>query len=126
ALLGETLGGILVTDRWSASNWYPVRGRQRCWAPLWRDSEAMGERGGRSKAVGEALQRHARQRLHWWHRVRDGTLQRASLRSAMRPLRREVARRLEAGRTCGTPNTAGVCREILTRHQAVWTCGPLE
>ena len=32
ALLGERLGGILVTDRSRAYNWYPVRWRQLCWA----------------------------------------------------------------------------------------------
>ena len=32
ALLGETCAGILVTDRYRAYNWYPVRWRQRCWA----------------------------------------------------------------------------------------------
>ena len=32
ALLGETLSGILVTDRSSAYNWYPGRWRQVCWA----------------------------------------------------------------------------------------------
>ena len=29
-LLGETFAGILVTDRYSAYNWYPVRWRQLC------------------------------------------------------------------------------------------------
>jgi len=48
-LLGETFGGILVTDRWSAYNWYPVRWRQLCWAHLLRDIEAMIERGGGSQ-----------------------------------------------------------------------------
>jgi transposase len=33
ALLGETFAGILVTDRYSAYNWYPVRWRQLCWGP---------------------------------------------------------------------------------------------
>ena len=33
-LLGERFSGILVTDRYSASNWYPVRWRQVCWAHL--------------------------------------------------------------------------------------------
>ena len=33
-LLGETFSGILVTDRYSAYNWYPVRWRQLCWAHL--------------------------------------------------------------------------------------------
>src|SRR5262247_862926 len=40
-LLGETFSGILVTDRYSAYNWYPVRWRQLCWAHLLRDFEAM-------------------------------------------------------------------------------------
>jgi transposase len=33
-LLGERFSGILVTDRYSAYNWYPVRWRQVCWAHL--------------------------------------------------------------------------------------------
>src|SRR5215471_15786042 len=36
-LLGEQFAGILVTDRYSAYNWYPVRWRQVCWAHLLRD-----------------------------------------------------------------------------------------
>jgi transposase len=47
-LLGETFAGILVTDRYSAYNWYPVRWRQLCWAHLLRDFEAMRGRGGAS------------------------------------------------------------------------------
>jgi transposase len=30
--VGERFSGILVTDRYSAYNWYPVRWRQLCWA----------------------------------------------------------------------------------------------
>src|SRR5262245_168817 len=29
---GKRCSGILVTDRYSAYNWYPVRWRQLCWA----------------------------------------------------------------------------------------------
>ena len=39
----------------------------------------------------------------------------------MSPVRREVERLLEAGSTCGVPKTAGMCREILTLRQALWT-----
>jgi transposase len=39
----------------------------------------------------------------------------------MRPIRREVERLLDAGQTCGVPNTAGTCREILKRRQVLWT-----
>jgi len=120
-LLGEAFGGILVTDRWSAYNWYPVRWRQLCWAHLLRDIEAMIERGGGSQEIGEALKSQAHQMFHWWHRVRDGTLSRSSFRSYMSPVRREVERLLEAGSTCGVPKTEGMCREILKLRQALWT-----
>jgi len=33
-LLGERFAGILVTDRYSAYNWYPVRWRQLCWRSI--------------------------------------------------------------------------------------------
>jgi transposase len=52
--------------------------------------------------------------------VRDGTLAHASFANYMRPVRREVERRLEAGQSCGVPKTEGVCREILKRRQALW------
>jgi transposase len=120
-LLGERFWGWLVTDRWSAYNWYPTWRRQLCWAHLLRDIAAMIERGGPSQALGEALRVQVHQMFHWWHRVRDGTLAHASFASYMRPIRREVERLLEAGQTCGVPKTEGTCRDILKRRQALWT-----
>ena len=120
-LLGERFGGILVTDRYSAYNWYPVRWRQLCWAHLLRDFEAMRDRGGGSEEIGDALLAQAHQMFTWWHRVREGTLQRSTFRSYLTPLRREVERLLEAGSRCGVPQTAGTCRDILKRREALWT-----
>jgi len=120
-LLGETFAGILVTDRYSAYNWYPVRWRQVCWAHLLRDFEAMRSRGGSSEAVGAALLAQAHQMFTWWHRVRAGTLQRSTFRSYMTPIRREVERLLQAGSHCDVPKTAGTCRDILKRREALWT-----
>ena len=120
-LLGERFCGILITDRWSAYTWYPARWRQVCWAHRLRDCEALMERGGRSQAIGEALREQARQMLHWWHRVRDGTLTQAQFRVLMRPIRRQVARLLKAGPTCGVPTTEAVCREVTKLYDALWT-----
>ena len=120
-LLGEAFSGILVTDRYSAYHWYPVRWRQLCWAHLLRDFEAMRGRGGSSAELGDALLAQARQMFTWWHRVQDGTLKRSSFRNYMTPVRREVQRLLEAGSACGVPKTAGVCRDILKRREALWT-----
>jgi len=125
-LLGEGFGGILVTDRWSASPWYSTRWRQLCWAHLLRDFAAMRERGGRSQEVGEGLRDQARPMCHWWHQVRDGTLTHAQFRVRLRPLRCRVARLLNAGQTCGVPKTEGVCRAILKVYDALWTFGRVE
>jgi transposase len=121
ALLGERFWGWLVTDRWSASTWYPAWRRRVCWAHLLRDIEAMSERGGQSRAIGEAWRAQARQMFHKWQRVCDGTLAHASFAHSMRPIRREVERLLASGQTCGVPKTEGVVREILKGRQALWT-----
>jgi transposase len=120
-LLGERFWGWLVTDRWSAYTWYPSWRRQLCWAHLLRDLEAMIDRGGPSREIGEALRAQARQMFHWWPRVRDGPRSHASFASYMRPIRRKVERLLDAGQTCGVPKTEGTCRELLKRRQALWT-----
>ena len=125
-LLGTKFQGLLVPDRFSAYNWYPVRWRQLCGAHLLRDIEAMIGRGGRSQEIGEALRSQAHQMFHWWHRVRDGTLKRSSFRTSMSPVRQKVERLLDAGTRCGHPKTEGVCREILKRRPALWTFVPLE
>jgi transposase len=122
ARLGERFWGWLVSDRWSGYTWYPPWRRQVCGAHLLRDIEALLERGGRSRELGEALQVQTRQRFPWWHRVREGTLAHQTFARDMWPVRRAVEQLLEAGQTCGVPKTAGTCRELLTRRQALWTC----
>jgi transposase len=120
-LLGERFGGILVTDRYSAYNWYPVRWRQLCGSHLLRDFEAIRGRGGTSEEIGDALLAQAHQMFEGWHRVREGTLARSTFRSYMTPLRRKVERLLEAGSQCWVAKTEGTCREILKRREALWT-----
>src|SRR5215468_10226081 len=104
-LLGEGFAGILVTDRYSAYNWYPVRWRQLCWAHLLRDFEAIRGRGGVCEEIGDALLAQAHQMFSWWHRGREGTLKRSTVRSYMTPLRCEVERLLEAGSQWGGAKT---------------------
>ena len=81
----------------------------------------MRSRGACSEEIGDALLAQVHQMFVWWHRVREGTLQRSTFRSYMSPLRREVARLLEVGSRCGVPKTAGTCREMLKRREALWT-----
>jgi transposase len=43
----------------------------------------------------------------------------------MTPLRREVERLLEKGSRCDVPTTAGTCRDLLKRREALWTFVPV-
>jgi transposase len=81
---------------------------------------------GASAELGKALLARAHQRLTWWHRVREGTRPRSTVRSALPPLRREVERLLEAGRRGGVPKTAGTWRDSLKRREVRGTLGQLE
>jgi transposase len=49
ALLGETVTGLLITDRWSAYHRLDVYRRQLCWAHLKREFQGLVDRGGRAE-----------------------------------------------------------------------------
>jgi len=79
--LGEGCAGLLVTDRSRAYHWSPVRWRPLCWAQVRRAGEAIRGRGGVCEEMGDALLAQAHQMFAWWHRVREGTLKRSTVRS---------------------------------------------
>jgi transposase len=121
ALLGETVTGILTSDRWGAYNRLEVYRRQLCWAHLVRDFQAMVDRGGPSRTIGRELLNFAEDVFHWWYRVRDGTLSRATLRTYIDGQRPWLRALLARGSGCGCAKTAAVCRNLLDLEPALWT-----
>ena len=119
--MGERYAGIVTSDRATAYDTRPLRTRQLCGAHLARDFQAMIERGGPARPVGEALLEHAHGLFAWWHWVRDGTWTRSTFQQYVRTLRASFRLELEQGRACGCPKTAATCRELLTREAALWT-----
>jgi transposase len=120
-LVGEAFTGVLVSDRWSGYCWVPIKQRQLCWSHLVRDFRRMAEAGGSAGAIGETLGMCTRQLFHWWHRVRDGTLQRSSFRVYVTQLRLEVRALLQEGTLCDNPKSAALCRSLLRHEPALWT-----
>jgi len=120
-LLGEVMHGILITDRWSVYGGQPTHRRQLCWSHLRRDFQAMIDRGNAGRAVGEELLALSNALFSWWHRVRDGTLQRRTFRTRAGWLREDVQTVLERGRACRCARTAAVCRELLAVEASLWT-----
>jgi transposase len=120
-LLGEDYAGIVGSDRWSAYNWLKGQQRQLCWAHLLRDFQAFVDRGGPSAEFGADLLAQAELMFQWWHRVRDGTLSRASFQEKMQDVQTRVGDLLREGTSCDEEKTAGTCRHILRFEEALWT-----
>jgi transposase len=120
-MLGEDFRGFLVVDRWSAYLWKPRGMRQVCWAHLVRDFRSFVERGGASARIGEQLLDQAKLMFRCWHRIRDGTLTRATFQRRMKKVERTVGRLLRKAAVCGDAKTAGMAREILKHEPALFT-----
>lgn len=121
-MLGTDFTGTLNTDRWSAYNWLNNSYRQLCWAHLKRDFQALVERTGDSQVLGEALLISYHQMFDWWHLLQKGSLSRTQFQDQMRPIRIQVGELLRQGRdSSSSVATAGTCRDILKREDALWT-----
>ena len=118
-LLGTDRRKVVVSDRFKSYTW--IKRRQFCWAHLKRDFQAMVDRGGESAAVGRLLLWHAERLFDWWHRVRDGTMARATLRTDVAIMRFAFRDGLRRGAACGSARTAATCRELLSGESHLWT-----
>jgi len=121
ALVGQWYSSILTSDRAKVYDSYPRRRRQVCWSHLMRDFQAMIDRGGPGRGVGEALLEHAHVVFAWWHWVRDGTWQGSTFQSYVQTLRASFKMELEWGMKSACPKTAATCRGLLAREAALWT-----
>jgi transposase len=121
AMLGAELHWVVTSDRYSAYTWLALRRRQLCWAHLRRDFQAMIDRDNAGSAIGMELLIFSDDVFHWWYRVRDGTLQRSSMRTCIAGQRPWLRNLLERGTVCDCAKTAGVCRELLKLEPALWT-----
>ena len=120
-LVGDLAFGVLGTDRHGAYNFWPLALRQFCWSHLIRDFTAISERAGGSGRIGKQLVDETGRMFDWWHRVRDGTLSRASFRVYMRSLSARVEALLAEGIERGDEKTARTCTKLLKAKVALWT-----
>ncbi len=118
-MLGADDRKVVVSDRSRSYLW--IKRRQFCWAHLNRDFQAMVDRGGEPAEVGRLLLGHTVRLFDWWHRVRDGTMARATLRLKVAMMRLSFREGLRRGLGCGSPKTAATCRELLAGEKHLWT-----
>jgi transposase len=118
-ILGTDPQKVVISDRLKSYAW--IKRHQFCWAHLDRDFQAMIDRGGESAEVGRLLLGHSERLFDWWHRVRDGTMARDTLRSKVAMIRFSFREDLRRGVKCGCSRTAGTCRELLAGESHLWT-----
>jgi transposase len=120
ALVGESLYGILCSDRWSVYNAWPALRRQVCWAHLKRDFRKCRERGGEGERIGKAGLKAVRRVFEEWHLFRGGGIDRATLIERLDPVAARLHRVLEGGCACADTKVATFCANVLGIVPALW------
>ncbi len=126
ALLGESIHGIVTSDRFSAYGSLPTDRRQVCWAHLKRDFQKLVDRGDPAKKIGQAGLHVVERLFDWWHQFRGGGLQREQLQQRIAPLRQTLRAALAAGCAVDDAKAATFCKNVLDIEAALWTFTRLE
>ncbi len=120
ALLGTEPGQVVISDRFPGYEWI-VDNRQLCWSHLRRDFQAMIDRKNGGSKFGECLLERSDRLFRHWHRVRDGTLDRAGFARRAVRLRGQIKKALVDGAAGPCATTAATCRELLRLEPFLWT-----
>jgi transposase len=126
ALLGQTITGVVCSDRWTAYSRLPLEQRQVCWAHLKRDFRKLIDRGGPADAIGRTGLEVVECLFADWWALRRGELDREGLQARLDPIARELQGVLEAGRGCADPKAATFCANLLALYPALWLFAAIE
>ena len=126
AIIGKNETGIVTSDRYAGYNHLANANRQICWAHLKRDFQAIAERQGDSKTIGEELIAQSKQFFRLWQQVRDGTLEMSEFRKLLEPIKEKVSDLLFAGTLSSHSKTGKTCSKILKLELSLWTFSQIE
>jgi transposase len=124
-LLGETMVGILCSDRWCVYDEWPLARRQLCWAHIKRNVEKQRDRGGpgsRAAIWADGFLDLQRRVFEAWHLFRGGGSQesRRQFDDRIASLMLETALRLEEGERSRDKKLARFCARLRERQIALW------
>lgn len=117
ALLGETFGGIVVSDRYSVYNDLVNHERGVCHAHLKRDLAALAERGGRIGRLAELVRNEQKRMFALYHARERGEVDQATVLKKLAPLKARLTRLVREGK--GSRHRRG---RALFRH--MWQLWP--
>jgi transposase len=120
-LLGETLQGILCSDRWKAYDWLPLLQRQLCWAHLKRNFEKLLDGSAKSKQIGQECLDIKDKVFAVWHLYRGGGMAWKTMDEKMATLMLQLAAVLQIGERSRDRKLVRFCARVLKVYPALWT-----
>ena len=120
-LLGETLQGILCSDRWKAYDWVPLMQRQVCWAHLKRNFEKLLDRSAKAKMIGQECLAIKDKVFEVWHLYRGGGMAWEMMDEKMATLMLQLMAVLERGERSHDRKLVRFCARVLKVYPALWT-----
>jgi transposase len=121
AILGESIEGIVHSDRWHVYLQVPEERRQLCWAHLKRDFQKIVDCGGPSVFVGRRGLRIVKNLFAAWHAFQAGTITRLRLQELIAPLERRFGKTLLEGAFGSDARVAKFCENLIHLEPALWT-----
>lgn len=115
------LGGILVSDRAKALNFWAMERRQICWAHLIRKFISFSERDGPVGVFGQQLLDYTSLVFDYWHDFQDGKLSRETFLARMAPVQQQFETLLDQAVAAQLPRLSGSCADVLAHKAALWT-----
>lgn len=119
-LLGKNYAGKLISDRYSAYNWIDLQNRQACWAHLIRDFTRISQRSGNAGRIGELLLYQSYILFNWWHKIRDGTIDRSLFVKRAAIIHKNMRKLLQKSEALDETKTANTCRRLLKAWDSLW------
>jgi transposase len=126
AILGESIEGIVHSDRWHVYLQVPEKFRQLCWAHLKRDFQKIVDCGGPSAFVGRRGLRIVKDLFAAWRAFEAGTITRGRLQELIAPLERRFGNTLVEGGLGDDARVAKFCENLLNLESALWTFARVE
>jgi len=123
SLLGETIAGIVCSNRWSAYSKLPLEQRQICWAHLKCDFQMSIDRGGPAEAIGRVGLDVVECLFADWRAFHRSEVDRPVLQARLDLIARELQGVWQQGRSCANSKTANFCANILALYPALWFRG---
>lgn len=120
-LLGDSICGILCTDRLAAYGQVVAECRQICWAHLKRDFQKLVDRGGPAARLGREGLLIVRKVFAAWHAFQEGKCTREQLENRMGPFVAQMSRLLERGQSSGDKSARRFFTNLTKLEVAFWT-----